>query len=451
MENSILLMILLQVFLILLNAVFASAEIAVISINDAKLARMVAEGDKRAVRLARLTSQPARFLATIQVAITLSGFLGSAFAAENFSDGLVNWLVGLGVGIPAATLDAIAVVIITLILSYFTLIFGELVPKRVAMRKAESLALGTSGLISAIAKLFAPIVWFLTASTNAVLRLLGIDPNAEEETVSEEEIRMMVDVGTQKGTIDHEEKQFIQNVFEFDDLTAGEIATHRTDLTILWQEESMEEWASTIHNSRHTRYPVCGESADDVVGILNAKDYFRLTDRSRETVMEQAVETPYFVPDSVKADVLFRNMKGSCHPLAVVLDEYGGMTGIVTINDLVEQLVGDLGEEDVCRSDFPLIEAVDSGTWKIRGEAPLEEVAQVLGVTLPCEDFDTFNGLIFGAMATIPEDGATIEVETAGLVIRVTEIRNHQVVMALVCLANPQDTEKQEHNRGEHE
>lgn len=450
MENSILLMILLQVFLILLNAVFASAEIAVISINDAKLARMVAEGDKRAVRLARLTSQPARFLATIQVAITLSGFLGSAFAAENFSDGLVNWLVGLGVGIPAATLDAIAVVIITLILSYFTLIFGELVPKRVAMRKAESMALGISGLISAIAKLFAPIVWFLTASTNAVLRLLGIDPNAEEETVSEEEIRMMVDVGTQKGTIDHEEKQFIQNVFEFDDLTAGEIATHRTDLTILWQEESMEEWASTIHNSRHTRYPVCGESADDVVGILNAKDYFRLTDRSRETVMEQAVETPYFVPDSVKADVLFRNMKGSCHPLAVVLDEYGGMTGIVTINDLVEQLVGDLGEEDVCRSDFPLIEAVDSGTWKIRGEAPLEEVAQVLGVTLPCEDFDTFNGLIFGAMATIPEDGATIEVETAGLVIRVTEIRNHQVVMALVCLAEPQNTEKQKH-RGEHE
>ena len=450
MENSILFMILLQVFLILLNAVFASAEIAVISINDAKLARMAAEGDKRAVRLARLTSQPARFLATIQVAITLSGFLGSAFAAENFSDGLVNWLVGLGVGIPAATLDAIAVVIITLVLSYFTLIFGELVPKRVAMRKAESLALGISGLISAIAKLFAPIVWFLTASTNAVLRLLGIDPNAEEETVSEEEIRMMVDVGTQKGTIDHEEKQFIQNVFEFDDLTAGEIATHRTDLTILWQEESMEEWASTIHNSRHTRYPVCGESADDVVGILNAKDYFRLTDRSRETVMEQAVETPYFVPDSVKADVLFRNMKGSCHPLAVVLDEYGGMTGIVTINDLVEQLVGDLGEEDVCRSDFPLIEAVDSGTWKIRGEAPLEEVAQVLGVTLPCEDFDTFNGLIFGAMATIPEDGATIEVETAGLVIRVTEIRNHQVVMALVCLAEPQNTEKPEH-RDEHE
>ncbi len=432
MEQSIWFMILLQVFLIALNAIFASAEIAVISINDAKLAQMAADGDKRALRLARLTSQPARFLATIQVAITLSGFLGSAFAAENFSDGLVRWLVSLGVGVPAATLDAIAVVIITLILSYFTLIFGELVPKRVAMRKAESLALGISGLISSIATLFAPIVWFLTISTNAVLRLLGIDPNAEEETVSEEEIRMMVDVGTQKGTIDHEEKQFIQNVFEFDDLTAGEIATHRTDLTILWLEESMEEWANTIHNSRHTRYPVCGKSADDVVGILNAEDYFRLTDRSRACVLERAVEPVYFVPESVKADVLFRNMKGGRHPLAVVLDEYGGMTGIVTINDLVEQLVGDLGDEGLCSQPLPLIEALDASTWKIRGEVPLDEVAQSLGVTLPCETFDTFNGLVFGALAVIPQDGDTVEVETSGLTIHVTSIRNHQVESALV-------------------
>ena len=444
MEQSIWFMIFLQVFLIALNAVFASAEIAVISINDAKLAQLAAEGDKRALRLARLTSQPARFLATIQVAITLSGFLGSAFAAENFSDGLVSWLVSLGVGVPAATLDAIAVVIITLILSYFTLIFGELVPKRVAMRKAESLALGISGLISTIATLFAPIVWFLTVSTNAVLRLLGIDPNAEEETVSEEEIRMMVDVGTQKGTIDHEEKQFIQNVFEFDDLTAGEIATHRTDLTILWLEESMAEWASTIHNSRHTRYPVCGKSADDVVGILNAEDYFRLTDRSRACVMERAVEPVYFVPESVKADVLFRNMKGGRHLLAVVLDEYGGMTGIVTINDLVEQLVGDLGDEGLCSQPLPPIEALDASTWKIRGEAPLDEVSEALGISLPCNKFDTFNGLVFGALAVIPLDGDTVEVETCGLAIHVTSIRGHQVESALVHRKEVPQTEPAE-------
>lgn len=434
MEDSILVLILLQVVLILLNAVFACAEIAVISVNDAKLAQMAAEGDKRAVRLARLTSQPARFLATIQVAITLSGFLGSAFAAENFSGRLVSWLVSLGVTIPAATLDAIAVVVITLILSYFTLIFGELVPKRVAMQRAEALALGISGLIFAIAKLFAPIVWFLTVSTNTVLRLLGIDPDAEEETVSEEEIRMMVDVGTQKGTIDHEEKQFIQNVFEFDDLTAGEIATHRTELTILWTEESMEEWSNTIHSIRHTRYPVCGASADDVVGILNAEDYFRLSDRSRGTVMERAVEPAYFVPESVKADVLFRNMKSGRHSLAVVLDEYGGMTGIVTINDLVEQLVGELEEEELDQNARPLIEKVESGIWNIHGEAPLEQVARTLGVSLPCEEFDTFNGLVFGALAVIPQDGETVKVETEGLVIHVTEIRNHQIENALVRL-----------------
>lgn len=355
MEDSMLLMILIQVVLIALNAVFASAEIAVISMNDAKLAKMAAEGDRRAVRLARLTSQPARFLATIQVAITLSGFLGSAFAADNFSDGLVEWLMGFGLPIPAKTLDTIAVVLITFILSYFTLIFGELVPKRVAMRKAETLALAISGLISAIAKLFAPLVWFLTASTNFVLRLLGIDPNAEEEEVSEEEIRMMVDVGTEKGTIDHEEKALIQNVFEFDDLTAAEIATHRTDTAILWMDETMDEWKATIYNSRHKLYPVCGESADDVLGILNAKDYFRLEDQSRENLMKKAVKPAYFVPESVKADVLFRNMKQGHHHMAVVLDEYGGMTGIVTMNDLVQQLVGDF-EDDADHTQAPDIE-----------------------------------------------------------------------------------------------
>ena len=430
-EGSLILMILLQVVLIALNAIFASAEIAVISFNDAKLARLAAEGDKRAVRLAKLTNQPARFLATIQIAITLSGFLGSAFAAENFSDGLVDWLIGLGVKIPRATLDAAAVVVITLILSYFTLIFGELVPKRVAMRKAESLSLGISGLLSAIATFFAPLVCLLTASTNAVLRLLGIDPNADEETVGEEDIRMMVDVGSEKGTIDHEEKRFIQNIFEFDDRTAGEIATHRTELTLLWMEESMEEWANTIRSSRYTRYPVCGESADDVVGVLNTKDYFRLKDKSRETVMREAVEQAYFVPESVKADVLFRNMKQGRHHMAVVLDEYGGMTGIVTMNDLVQQLVGDF-EDDADHTQAPDVEQIAPGRWHIRGCAALDEVEQAVGVSLPCDEHDTFNGLVFDALGTVPRDGSSVEVTIDSLKIHVLDIREHQVQMALV-------------------
>ena len=219
------LIILLQVALIMLNAIFACAEIAVISMNDTKLAKMAAEGDKRAVRLARLTSQPARFLATIQVAITLSGFLGSAFAAENFSGILVDWVVSWGVNVPVDVLDSIAVILITVVLSYFTLVFGELVPKQVAMRKAEALALGLSGLIYGISKVFAPLVSFLTFSTNSILRLFKIDPNAVDDEVGEEEIRMMVDAGSEQGTIDDDEREFIQNLFEFDDLVAEELTT----------------------------------------------------------------------------------------------------------------------------------------------------------------------------------------------------------------------------------
>lgn len=437
METTITFMILLQVILIALNAVFACAEIAVISMNDTKLAKLAAEGDKRAVRLAHLTQQPARFLATIQVAITLSGFLGSAFAAENFSGPLVDWILKTGIPISAATLDAIAVVVITIILSYFTLIFGELVPKRVAMRKAESLALGMSALISFIAKLFAPIVSLLTVSTNAVLRLLGIDPDIEDDAVSEEEIRMMIDAGTEKGVIDYEEKQFIQNVFEFDDLTAGEIVTHRTEIAFLCMDESLAEWDATIHNNRHTRYPICDDSPDQIVGILNAKDYFRLTERTKEQIMEKAVKPAYFVPESVQADTLFQNMKKTRNNLAVVLDEYGGMTGIVTINDLVEQLVGDFGSDEFDQPEDAQIEQIDTKTWKICGETPLEDVSQALGVALPQEKYDTLNGLIFDALGAIPEDGATTQIETDGLMIEVIVVRNHQIESALVRLAKP--------------
>ncbi len=433
---------LLQVVLIALNAVFACAEIAVISFNDAKLAKLIAEGDKRAARLGRLTSQPARFLAVIQVAITLAGFLGSAFAADNFSDLLVDGLIGLGITVPRATLDSIAVILITLILSYFSLVFGELVPKRVAMKKAESLALGLSGLLSVISKLFAPIVWLLTASTNGVLRLMGIDPNAEDEEVSEEEIRMMVDVGSEKGVIDDDEKQMIQNVFEFDDLTADEIATHRTEMLVLWMEDSDEEWEATIRDSRHSLFPVCGEDVDDIVGILSAKEYYRLEDHSREVVMREAVKPALFVPDSIKADVLFQQMQQSRNRLSVVLDEYGGVFGIVTMNDLLEQLVGDLddGEEEAP----PEIEQLNDTTWRVDGGADLDEVATALGVPLPEETYDTFGGYVFGEYGAIPADGTSLELETDRLHIAVTEIREHRMESATVTVKPGAQRESEE-------
>lgn len=436
MDNTILLQLLLQFFLILLNAVFACAEIAIISMNDNKLASMASNGDKRALRLAKLTSQPARFLATIQVAITLSGFLGSAFAADNFSDKLVDWLVKIGVTLPVSTLNSISVILITLLLSYFTLVFGELVPKRIAMKKAESLALGMSALITFISHLFAPIVWFLTISTNGILRLLGIDPNTDDDNVSEEEIRMMVDVGSEKGVIDPEEKEMIQNVFEFDDITVSAFATHRTDISLLWLEESVDEWEKTIHDTRHSLYPVCDETVDHVIGVLNAKDYFRLEPKTKENILKNAVKPAYFIPESVCADVLFRQMKKTRNHFAVVLDEYGGMVGIVTMNDLLEQLVGDL-ETDCSEAEDELeIERIDSLTWKILGCAELDEVAKELNLSLPVEDYDTFSGFIFGCYGSIPDDGTTFELDAYSLHIQVLSIADHRVEKAIVCIDN---------------
>jgi len=435
-------LIILQIVLIALNAIFACAEIAVLSINETKLERMADDGNKKAKRLFKLTREPAKFLATIQVAITLSGFLGSAFAADNFSEPLVDWVVSLGVNIPRATLDAVAVVLITLILSYFTLVFGELVPKRIAMKRSEQLALGISGLVGGISSIFKPIVWFLTVSTNAVLRLIGIDPNEADEEVSEEEIRMMVDAGSEKGAIDEQEKEFIQNVFEFDDLTAAEIATHRTDITILWTEDAMEVWEQTIHDSRHTLYPVCGESADNVVGILNAKDYFRLSDKSRDAVMREAVKPAFFVPATIKADVLFRNMRQTRNSMAVVLDEYGGVVGIVTLNDLIEQLVGDLGEDTPEEeAAVPHIEQINENTWAIIGNVDLLDIEEALDVETGLEEVDTFTGLVFNELDMIPNDGElNIELDFKGLHIHITRVEDHQISYATVTkLEQPTD------------
>ncbi|MBR6825373.1 MAG: HlyC/CorC family transporter [Oscillospiraceae bacterium] len=427
-------LILLQIVLIGLNAIFASAELAILSINETKLERMAEEGNKRAGRLFKLTREPARFLATIQVAITLSGFLGSAFAADGFSEPLVQWLLSLGVKLPESTLDSIAVVLITLLLSYFTLVFGELVPKRVAMKRAESLGLGISGLVSGISTVFKPIVWLLSVSTNGILRLMGIDPNQVDEQVNEEEILMMVDAGSEKGAIDRQEKEFIQNVFAFDDLTAEEIAVHRMDVTFLWMEDSMDSWARTIHDSRHTLYPVCKDSADHVIGILNAKDYFRLDDKSRESVMRHAVKEPFFVPETIKADVLFRQMKKTRNIMAVVLDEHGGMEGIVTLNDLVEQLVGDLGEDTPEEAAaVPHVEQMDGNTWAIIGNAELYDIEQALNVEIGLEEVDTFTGLVFGALDMVPGDGEqNIELDFKGLHIHIRKVENHQISYATV-------------------
>jgi putative hemolysin len=424
--------IILQIVLISLNAVFAAAEIAVITMNDVKLAKLASEGDKRAMKLARLTSQPARFLATIQVAITLSGFLGSAFAADNFAKRITAAFTASGSAIPAATINTISVLLITLILTLFTLIFGELVPKRVAMKNAEKLALSMAGLVSGVAKVFSPLVWLLTICTNGILRLLGIDPNAEDEEVTEEEIRMMVDVGSEKGTIEATEKEMIHNVFEFDNVSAEDILTHRTQVDILWMDESDEAWAETIHGTRHSFYPICRDSSDDVVGILDAKTYFRLNDRTRESVMQEAAQPPRFVPESIKADDLFLDMKRIRNHFSVVMDEYGGMCGIVTMNDHIEVIVGDIDEvED---GEEQIITTVADGVWLTHGSVPLEDISEAIGCALPVDEYDTLNGLVFSAINEIPDDGTEFSVDVEGLHVEVLDMKNHGIECAEISL-----------------
>ncbi len=432
--DTVIWQLLLQIILIALNAVFACAEIAVISMNDVKLQQLNEQGDKRAGRLIKLTEQPAKFLATIQVAITLSGFLGSAFAADNFAGLLVDWLLSLNVPIPQATLNSIAVVIITLILSFLTLVLGELVPKRIAMQKTEKLALGLANLISFCAKIFAPLVALLTASTNGVLRLFGIDPNAEEEENSEEEIRMMVDAGSKLGTIDVDEREMIQNVFEFDDITVDEFATHRTDIEVLWTEDDESVWEETIFGSGHSTYPICDATVDNVIGVLNLKDYFRYREDGRDSIMENAVKPPYFVPETLTADVLFKQMKQKRRHFAVLLDEYGGVSGIITMNDLIEQIVGDLDEGVVEEGEIPEFEQLDKDTWVVRGSLPMDELCEKLGVSFEEADYDTFGGMVFDAYGEIPEDGSEFEIDIAPLRIKVCEIRDHRIERAVINL-----------------
>ncbi len=310
------------------------------------------------------------------------------------------------------------------------------------MRNAENIALSMSGLIYRIAKLFTPAVWLFTVSTNGILRLFKIDPNAIHNENAEEEIRMILDAGQQSGMIDPEEQSMIHNIFEFDDTYVREIMTHRTEVALLWSDESDEQWEQTIIESSHSIYPVCGESPDHILGVLYTKDYLRLKDRSRKNVMKNAVHKAHFIPESVHCDVLFRHMKKTRNHFAVITDEFGGMSGIVTMNDLLEELVGDIDDDFSKTFESPLIERLDSKTWKIRGTAPLDDISKQLGVDLPDTRYDTFGGLVFGILGAVPQDGSTPEIEEFGLQIKVKKIKDRRLELALVYLTEPQDEEE---------
>lgn len=424
--------VILLIVLIFLNAVFASAEIAVISMNDARLNKLSSEGDKRALRLKALVSEPSRFLATIQVAITLAGLLSSAFAADKFAEPIVNAIMSSGISLSKSLVSNVVVIVITIILAYFNLVFGELVPKRIAMKKAEQMALGMSGLLYGVSKVFKPIVFILTASTNLLLRLFRINPNDNEERVSEEEIRMLLAQGMEQGTIKNTESEFIKNVFEFDDTPVEQICTHRLDVASVNITDTAEEWAEVINSNRHSHFIIYSENHENIEGILDTKDYFRLKDKSKQSILENAVDKPFFVFEGMRANALFMEMKKTRQYFAVILDEYGSFSGIITLHDLLEALVGDMYEEEEILPPQE-IQQLSDNSWRVYGSADIEQLAAAIDAKIPNGDYDTFNGYVCSLLNRVPDDNEEpFECETDLLKIKVHSVVNHMINKATV-------------------
>ena len=432
---------LLQAILILINAFFAMTEIAVISLNPGKLRMLAEEGDKTAPRLLKLVEEPSGFLSTIQIAITLSGFLGAAFAGDAFAESLTAWLLGLGVGLPASVLNTVSLVAVTVVLSYFTLVFGELVPKRIAMQKPLQAARLTCGVVIAIAAVLRPVVWLLSVSTNGLLRLLRLPTQPEEESVTEEEIRMMVDLGQAKGTIQREEGEWIDNVFDFGESMARDLMTHAGDVTAFPATAEDGEILQAIRKTGLSRYPVYDGDLNHVLGILNARVF--LLDRAGDhpRPLRELLRTAYFVPDTLNAATLLRDMQSKKVHIAVVIDEYGDTAGIITMEDLLEEIVGSIYDE-FDPAEPAEIEAVGPGVWKVSGGADIEEVAETLGVDLPEDrEFDTLGGLVFSQLHTIPRNGPVPDVEACGLHVHVDQVDGFRIVSATVrkCGSPPEN------------
>ena len=443
---------LLQVILIAINAFFAMTEIAVISLNATKLKKMEEDGDKVATRLLRMVEHSTSFLSTIQIGFTLAGYLGSAFAADSFSDGLTSWLyntVGFQV-LSYQALNSVSVVIITVILSYFTLIFGELVPKRIAMQKSMQVAKIASSVITALATVMRPVIWFLTFSTNTVLKLLRLKTTSEEETVTEEEIRMMVDLGEERGTIDSDEGEWIDNVFEFGETTVREAMTHVSELVAIPVDATQDEITKVIRESGRSRIPVYAKNLDDILGILNAREFLLERGEGGDKLPERLIRPAYFVPETLRAATLFKDMQQKKQHIAVVVDEYGQTSGIVTMEDLLEEIVGSIYDETDPAEELPITQ-IEDGVWRALGSAELDEIADAMDIEFPENlDFDTLNGLVFSQLNNIPKDGTVLDLQAYGLDIHVERIARRRVVSAtLRKLAEvPADGEAEE-SKGE--
>ncbi len=424
-------------FLILLNGFFAASEIAMISVKKAKLKQMSEEGHRRAKTVLTLVEQPGKFLATIQFGITLAGFLASASAAISIGQVLSDFLRGLASPWLADASGEIAIFLITICIAYLTLVFGELVPKRLALTKSESVALGVAPIISGMDKIFAPVVWLLSASTNGVVRIFGIKGKESGTQVTEEEIRMLLDVGEEEGLFREDGKDMINSIFEFDDTILREVMTPRTEIVAIDMDADIQEIAE---QARYSRIPVYREDLDDIIGIFYVKDLmpFLCGKPAEEFSVASLMREPVFVPDTKKTDELFREMQQKKIHMAIVIDEYGGTAGLVTIEDLLEEIVGNIFDEyDEEEIDY---ECVDENTYTVNGRLSIEEVNELLHSQLPEEeDYETIAGFVIGLLGHIPVGGE--EVEYDGMTFTVGEVEERRVE-SIIIKKNPETGEK---------
>ncbi|WP_187385751.1 hemolysin family protein [Gorillibacterium timonense] len=424
------------VLLLVLNAYFAASEIALISLNDNKIRAMAESGHKKAKSLQNLLSEPSRFLATIQVGITLAGFLASAFAADSFSERLSSLFINWGIPFPESALKTISLVLITLIMSYFTLVFGELVPKQLGMQKSEAVAMMTVGPLTFLSKIASPVVKLLTGSTNLLVRLAGVDPNANHEQVTEEEIRMMVDVGNESGAIQEIEKTMINNIFEFNNKTVSDIMTHRSRVASLPSDLPLSEVANRVNVEKYSRFPIYEGSVDNVIGVLHTKDLIQYLDgkENGDFSLKTLIRTPYFVPTSRRIDYLYRDLQKNKNHMAIAIDEYGGTAGIVTMEDLLEEIVGNIFDEHDEEEELE-IETLDEGTYLVSGMTSLRTLKEFLDIQMPYEEYDTLSGFLVGQLGRIPKPGEQPVIEFGGHVFRVQDVSDKRILRVKVARA----------------
>lgn len=419
------------IILIALNAFFAATEIAFISLNDVKIELKAKEGNKKAKKIYKMLKDPSKFLATIQIGITLAGFLSSAFASDTFADILAPKLYNLMPMIALARWREISIIIITLILSYFTLVFGELVPKRIAMKYSEKLALMTVGIIRIISIFTLPFVKLLTFSTNIISKLFGVTGD-DEENISEEEIKMMVDVGEEKGTIESGEKEMINNIFEFNDRVVSEIMIPRTQVYALDMNLTISEAIDMLNeDTRYSRVPVYDENIDNIKGIVYLKDML-LTQKNKNTKLKNIAREAIYILESIYVDDVFKELKKNKKQIAIVVDEYGGTAGIVTMEDILEEIVGEIYDEyDIEECKY---KKIDNNTFLLEGEMPIYEVEKLLEVDLPEGDYDTISGYLLFELNRIPNDKEKgIIIETDKVNYKIERIKGNRIISVKAC------------------